>query len=234
MRAGPIVMVAIVLAWVSPMSTVSEAEQPAVASPGLVASLVRRVGATFAAESHGVIAFRSHAVVRTSPHFVRADQVDDAWIVDLDGRAVHIRSGDATGPATTEAGIHQPYDARYTSEYRYAFAPCGECTAGSVAVAYDSDAHDGAHGRGVMVVDERTARVVRVTAQPFVVPRPATAGTLTTTWGATAAGWLPIAADGSFTGRIGPFGGHATLTQAFTGYKRYPDIASAERAGVSP
>jgi hypothetical protein len=103
-----------------------------------------------------------------------------------------------------------------------------------MAVAHDSDAHDAAHSRGVMVVDERTARVMRITAQPFVMPRSATAGTITTTWGATAAGWFPIAADGSFSGHIGPFGGRATLTQAFTAYKRYPDVVSAERAGASP
>ncbi len=176
-----------------------------------------------------MIAFRSHAVVRTSPHFARPDQVDDAWIVDIDGRAVHVRGGDAAGPSATEAMVHQPYDARYVGEYRYALAPCAACAAGSVTVAYDSDAHDAAHGRGVIVVDERTARVVRVTATPFVVPRPASSGTVTTTWGPTAAGWFPVATDGTFSAHFGPFGGHATLTQRYTGYKRYPDVRTAER-----
>lgn len=204
---------------------------PAASTP---ADLVQRAAALFASTSRGVIAFRSHAVVRTSPHFVRPDQVDDALIVDLDGRAVHVRGGDAAGPAATEAAVHQPYDARFVGEYRYTLASCTGCAAGSVAVAYDSDAHDAAHGRGVIVVDARTARVMRVTVQPFVVPKPATAGTITTTWGTTTAGWLPVTADGTFSGHIGPFGGHATLTQAFTEYKRYPDVASAERAVTSP
>jgi hypothetical protein len=52
---------------------------------------------------------------------------------------------------------------------------------------------------------------------------------VTTTWGPTPVGWLPVATDGTFTGRIGPFGGHAVLRQQFTGYKRYPDLAAAER-----
>jgi hypothetical protein len=77
----------------------SAAEPLPSTSAAQAATLVRRVGAVFAEESRGVIAFRSHAIVRTSPHFVRPDQIDDAWIVDLDGRAVHVRSGDATGPA---------------------------------------------------------------------------------------------------------------------------------------
>ena len=100
---------------------------------------------------------------------------------------------------------------------------------GSVAIAYDTDSRDAAHGRGIIVVDEHTARVLRLTVAPFVVPRPASAGTLTTTWGATPAGWFPVATDGTFSAHFGPFGGHATLTQRYTAYKRYPDVASAER-----
>lgn len=207
------------------------APSPAGASVG---PLVRRIGAAYAEESHGVIGFRSHALVQTSPRFVRPDQVDDAWIVDVDGRAVQVRGGVATGPAATGAAVHQPYDARYAGEYRFVSAPCTGCAAGSVAVAYDTDAHDVAHGRGVMVVDERTARVLRMTVTPFVVPRPASTGSLTTTWGGTTAGWFPVATDGTFNGRIGPFPGHATLTQRFTGYKRYSDLASAERDAGTP
>lgn len=204
---------------------------PATSAP---ADIVQRAAALFASASRGVIAFRSHAVVRTSPHFARPDQTDDAVIVDLDGHATSVRGRDAAGPSATEAAIHQPYDVRYLGEYRYAPAPCTGCVPGSIAIAYDTDVHDAAHGRGVMVLDERTARVLRVTAQPFVVPRPATTGTITTTWGTTAAGWFPVSAEGTFSGRIGPFGGHATLTQAFTAYKRYPDVASAERAEAVP
>ena len=217
------------LLLVPAVAAASAAEPPPSTSAVQAATLVRRAGATFADESRGVIAFRSHAVVRTSPRFVRPDQIDDAWVIDLDGRAVHVRGGDAAGPAATEAVVHQPYDARYASEYRYAPTPCTDCAAGTLAVAYDTDAHDAAHGRGLMIIEERTARVLRVTAAPFVVPRPASTGTLTTTWGPTPAGWLPVSADGTFSGHIGPFGGHATLTQRFTGYKRYPDVASAER-----
>jgi len=191
--------------------------------------LVQRAAAVFAATSRGVIAFRSQAVVVTSPHFARPDQIDDVRIVDVDGRAVQVRGGDSGGPAASEAAVHQPYDARYAAEFRYALAPCPGCVAGNVAIAYDTDAHDAAHGRGIIVLDEKTARIVRVIAQPFVVPRPASTGTITTTWGATPAGWLPVAATGTFTGRIGPFGGHATLAQQFTGYRRYPDLATAER-----
>jgi len=216
----------VALLLVSAGAVTSAADSPASTS---AAQLVRRVGAAFAEESRGVIAFRSHALVRTSPRFVRPDQVDDAWIVDLDGRAVQVRGGDATGPAATEAMVHQPYDTRYTGEYRYTLVPCAGCAAGSVAVSYDTDTHDAAHGRGVIVVDERTARVVRVTVAPFVVPRPASGGTLTTTWGPTAAGWFPVATDGTFSAHFGPFGGHATLTQRFTSYKRYPDVRTAER-----
>ena len=214
-------------------ATAYAAAPPPAPSAAQAAELVRRVGAAYAEESRGVIGFRSHAVVRTSPRFIRPDQVEDAWIVDVDGRAARVRGGDATGPAATGAAVHQPYDVRYADEYRYALAPCTGCTAGSIAVAYDTDTHDAAHGRGVIVVDERTARVLRLTAEPYVVPRPATSGMATTTWGPTPAGWFPVATDGTFSGRIGPFGGHAVLTQQFTGYKRYPNVTTAERDGAA-
>jgi hypothetical protein len=219
------VLIALSLA---PVGASAYASPPA-PSAAQAAALVQRVGAAFAEESRGVIGFRSHAVVRTSPHFIRSDQIDDAWIVDVDGRAVRVRGGDATGPAATAAAVHQPYDARYAGEYRYALAPCIGCAAGSVAVAYDTDAHDAAHGRGVIVIEERTARVLRLTAEPYVVPRPASSGMVTTTWGPTPVGWFPVSTDGTFSGHVGPFGGHATLTQQYSGYRRYPDVATAER-----
>jgi hypothetical protein len=229
-RIGALVMLLVV-----PVGASAYAVDPVPSTPpGPVAQLVRRVGAAFAEESRGVIGFRSHAVVQTSPHFVRPDQVDDARIVDVDGRAVRVRGGDAAGPAAIGSAVHQPYDARYAGEYRYSLAACTGCATGSVAVAYDSDDRDAAHGRGLMVVDERSARVLRLTVAPFVVPRPAGSGSLTTTWGTTPAGWFPVATDGTFNGRIGPFGGHATLTQRFTGYKRYPDVATAERDAGTP
>jgi hypothetical protein len=227
-------LVLIALLWVRVGSFAYAADTPPSTSAASAAQLVRRVGAAYADESRGVIGFRSHAVVRTSPRFIRPDQVDDAWIVDIDGRAARVRGGDPTGPAATGAAVHQPYDVRYADEYRYALAPCTGCMAGSIAVVYDTDTHDAAHGRGVIVVDERTARVLRLTAEPYVVPRPATSGTVTTTWGPTPAGWFPVTTDGSFSGHLGPFGGHAVLTQQYTGYKRYPDVATAERDAPAP
>jgi hypothetical protein len=216
------------LLWAAAGSGTDAADLPPASSNVQTAALVRRIGAVFAEESRGVVGFRSHALVQTSPHFARPDQIDEAWVVDVDGRAVNVRGGDAAGPAAAEAAVHQPFDPRYVAEYRFLPAPCTGCAAGSVALAYDTDAHDVAHGHGLIVIDERSARVLRVTVQPFVVPRPARDGTITTTWGSTAAGWLPVAATGTFSGRIGPFGGHATLTQRFTDHKRYADLAAAQ------
>jgi hypothetical protein len=193
------------------------------------AAIVQRAAQTYADQSRGVVAFRTHVTVRSAQRLLPQDQVDDAWFVLEDGRVAR-SGGDPNGPAAAEAAAHQPYDLRYVAEYAFASAPCAGCAAGAVAVAYTGVSHDAQHGRGVLVIDTRTARIIRSTTEPYVVPKPARSGMLVTTWGATDAGWYPIATDGTFVGRVGPFSGRAALTQRFSAYQRYQDVATAERA----
>ena len=190
---------------------------------------MQRVDAVYARETQGVIAFRSHSSLRSSARIVQPDRVGDAHIVLLDGRVARIRGAAANDPAATESAAHQPYDGRYGSEYRLSPAPCADCTAGTVAIAYDALSHDALHAHGIVVIDTGTARVVRTTTIPYVVPAPARSGSLATTWGPTPAGWLPLSTTGTFSGRVGPFSGHATLTQTFDEYIRYANLAAALR-----
>jgi hypothetical protein len=199
------------------------------AAPADAAGVVQRVAEAYAEQSRGVVGFHTHVAVRTVERVVPHDQTDEAWFVYEDGRVVR-SAGDPNGPAAAEAAAHQPYDVRYLGEYAYASAACAGCAAGTVAIAYTGAPHDALHARGVLVIDTRLARIVRSTTQPYVVPRPGRSGSLTTTWGATDAGWFPVATDGTFAGRVGPFSGRATLTQRFSGYKRFHDVAAAERA----
>ncbi|MDB5027763.1 MAG: hypothetical protein JWO66_1452 [Candidatus Eremiobacteraeota bacterium] len=193
-----------------------------------VPDVVARAAAAFADTSHGVIVFRSHAVVNRP---LQRAEVDDAAFVFVDGRKVSSSAANPGGPASAEAVAHQPYDPRYVAEYRYASTACvAPCPSGAIAVSFDAVARDAMHGHGVMVVDPVTAHILRTTTIPYVVPSPARSGTLVTTWGATPAGWFPIATTGTFIGQIGPFRGHATLTQTFTGYARYPSVAAAQKA----
>jgi hypothetical protein len=222
-RARGAIAVAVVALACGPLY--AGAAAPAADAP----AVVHRVAEAFAEQSRGVVGFHTHVAVRTIERVVPHDQADDAWFVYEDGHVVR-SGGDPNGPAAAEAAAHQPYDVRYLSEYTYAPTACVGCAAGTVAIAYVGAPHDALHARGVLVIDTHLARIVRSTTQPYVVPRPGRSGSLTTTWGATDAGWFPVATDGSFAGRIGPFGGRATLTQRFTGYKRFHDVATAERA----
>lgn len=219
----------VVLAIGSASATAAPSPQTAAVSAPDATALIQRVAATFAEQRRGVFGFRSHATVRSAERVLPHDQVEDAWFVFSDGRLVK-SGGTPGGPASAETAAHQPFDARYLGEYRFVPTACVRCAPGAVAIAYDSGAHDAVHGRGQLTIDPQTARILVQTTQPFVVPKPARSGWLTTIWGETPAGWYPLSTSGTFIGRVGPISARATLSQQFSNYRRFVEVGLAERA----
>lgn len=46
-------------------------------------------------------------------------------------------------------------------------------------------------------------------------------------------GWYPVSTVGTFIGRVGPLSARATLAQQFINYRRFAEVALAERALAS-
>jgi len=219
---------ALIGACLTPQAVPARTVRPSLAVTSADATaLARRVADAYAEMTAGVIGLRSESRL-VVPGMGARPSTERAWYVYVDGAVVETGSGDGTIGAM-EAQMHQPYQRRYVNEYSYAFAPCPGCAPGEVAIAYETAAHDVRHGSGTMVVDPTRRRVVRADISQYVVPHPARSGLVSLAWGAIADAWLPLSATGAFVGRVGPFGGTARLTQTFTEYRRYPDVASAER-----
>lgn len=209
-------------------------------------ALARSVAAAYASEIHGVRTFAVTTRTEISGGFVHRTDFSETAYVDQDGVAVRkrvLRSvengkvADAAALAKLSAtvdgplsryGLHSPGDPRMLTEYRYA-AP-RETPAG-VELAFESDAHDQAHGSGTMLLDPARTRILQITFKPNVLPEHATSATLTIDFGTVMEGrWDVVKITRSFAGRYGIFTGRATATSLYELYRPYGTANAAEEA----
>ncbi len=192
-----------------------------VPSPGPTAAadlLMQRIAERYADESRGTIAVRSHSVLIVDAPMNRRTTTADEWYVTNDGdlRASSEKQ-DARRPL-----VHDPVRSPWLAEYQYEIVPCDGCTPGELAIGYTSRSADAYHAHGTLIVDPTAERVVRNTETPYALPWPTRHGVIQITWGQAAIGWFPVAMDGVFDGKVGPFGGTAHFTQRLAPYTRYP------------
>ena len=229
--------------------------QAAVPREGAVPALVMRAASANATSVRGVVGMSRHfsTVLHSGPihHTEESDSgqlmqngafVKIAYhrIVD-DGRAftkAQIAQRDAQTNQDWALGkifFKEPYDRRFIAEYTYDQPKaCTACPPGTLAVNFASSIRDAQHGSGTMWIEATTARVVRLTYVPNVLPPHATFGTVTEFGGNAMSGtWYVVRIEGTYLGRAFMFKGTGTFTGVFDHFRRFSTVAGGMAALTS-
>ncbi|MEO6991863.1 MAG: hypothetical protein ABI346_02885, partial [Candidatus Baltobacteraceae bacterium] len=175
------------------------AQAPAVAVPPIVARAVL----AYAASVKGTIGMERHFSTDVSAGPVRHREESDSGYLMRDGafakiayyrivrdhstfeRAALDKRNAQTNQDWSNGKVFfkEPYDPRFTADYRFGSpSACATCAAGTMAVPFTSQVHDAQHGDGTIWIDA-SARVVKLTYSPKVLPPHASSGTVTETSG---------------------------------------------------
>jgi len=221
---------------------------PLCASSGDSASgLIHRATALYAAEHRGEVGFSRHLVFRLHVGPVTHDVKNEIGVLMRDGAYLKVRyydadlngkADDATelkrqedrANADLAAGrgfFKRPIDPRYTDDYRFTPTACDGCASGEEAFAFTSLVHDAQHGHGSVVIDGTTGRVQRLSYTFERPPEHANSAEAVETFGEGLPGlWTCVRVDETYHGKLGPFGGTATMTYTLDHFKRFAQRGS--------
>ena len=211
---------------------------------------VRDAVKTLAAQRHGALAFQRHYVYdQRAPG--RNELVKSEFdVVRDDGRVVAVKlyrrtkDGDAATPddiAKRQAELDKelpdedyapPIVESALADYTFgAQAPCDNCSDDVVAIPFTSRKRDDDHGDGIVYVDERNHRFVRLRFHPSALPKDADSGEIEITFGRALADlWDVVAEKQTYTGHLLFIHGGATITIVQNGYRRFDSLEAARSA----
>jgi len=215
------------------------------------AAVARRVAETYAAATHGIVAFdvTTHTQLRAGPF--RRDDLEDGAYVAVDGKPVrkrviryldgrHAASSDdlqrlsaKPDPPLTRFGMRLPYLTEGVDAYAFDAPREGD---GGTVIAFRATIRDEAHGDGTMTLDSQY-RPVRVVFHPAKLPpkhegtATVTEATVTVEFGIVATGrWEVTRLVHAFSGRYGPLGARADATTSYDAYRFFPTVELAHAA----
>ncbi len=215
-------------------------------------SIVLRASVTFATGMRGVVGVQRHFTTELqSGPFAHGEQSDSGQLMQ-DGRFAKIayyrivRDDRAFSPSQIQkredetnedwaAGrvfFKEPYDPQYNKDYIFGAPPagCSLCAPGTQAVTFTSPIHDSQHGSGVMYIDT-SARVVKLTYTPYVLPPHASSGSVTEIGGQALNDlWCVVRIDETYQGRAFLLSGRATFRGVFDHFRRFPSLGSGKEA----
>ncbi len=224
MRFQCLVLAAV--AQLAPAASAPEPAQPQTAADAKPEALVRRVSLAYAEEMRGIVGLRTRTELTVDGPMYHRQLPSAPWYVYDDGALV----SSSEAPDARRPLVRDALRPGFLSEYHFGFAPCSECAAGDIAVAYDSPQHDTFHAHGYFVIETATERVLRSVEIPYELPWPTRDGRLEVTWGVAGKSWLPVSVAGTFSGKVGPFRGTARYTQQLSPYEHYPRLGAAVEA----
>ena len=221
------------------------------AEPPGVPEVVQRAEAVFTASMRGVVGLQRHFTTVVNAGIARHSEESESGMLFKDGvfvTAKYYRIVDDNKPfsakqivdrdAQTNQGwvtgkiyFKEPYDPRYTGDYKFAeLAEC-DCGVGMVAVTFSSDVHDAQHGAGTMWIQSATGRVTKLTYTPYILPPHATSGTVTETSGEAMPNmWIVLRIDEVYQGREFLLRGSATFVGTFDHFERFSTLAEGVAA----
>jgi hypothetical protein len=200
-------------------------------------------------QTHGVVGFRS-LLVSSAKTFLGAIQTRvEAGYLAVDGKLVEAKlytvteNGKPLGGALRkrlEDGIQRDVQSPHKSPLRLADATdysynvasdCGGCAAGETRVHFVALVRDRYHDNGDMWVDSMSARPLRMTSAPAILPSLVTANSTTAVFASVDSHMWAVSRQTV----------HATIkrffitadsnsVQSLTGYRRFPDIRLAHAA----
>jgi len=209
--------------------------------------LVRRAIALYEADHRGDLGFSRHLSFKLHVGPMVHDVRNEVGILMRDGAYVKVRyySSETNGRpdgssemqrqedkanADIAAGhgfFKRPVDARYSDDYRFENASCDGCAVGESAFAFTTTVHDRWHGHGTVVIDNATARVVRIAYTYEKPPDHATSADAVETFGEGMQGlWTCTHVEENYHGRMGLIGGTATMTYTLDHFKRFAQLES--------
>jgi hypothetical protein len=213
--------------------------------------LVRRAVAAYESSVHGIIAMRRHFTTSINAGIVKHSEESESALLLRDGAFVTAKyyritqDGKPFGPRQIEdrdketnqkwsAGqvfFKEPYDPRFTADYKFSFATCADCHAGTEAIAFSSATRDAQHGAGTMVMDAATGHVETLTYVPYALPPHATSGRVTETSGhALPDLWYVTHIEETYDGRAFVLKGTGTFNGTFDEFQRYRTVEEGEVA----
>lgn len=224
------------------------AQQPATAQ-----ALVAQAEGFYTAQVRGIIGFQRHFSTLVDAHIVRHTERSDSGFLMKDGVFVKIKyyrvadddkafdrskldgrdSQTNTDWAAGKIFFKEPYDRRFTADYRFAdsSAPCAACPAGTTAVSFASDVHDAQHGAGTMWIEKKSGRVIELTYAAYALPQHATSGSVSESGSqAMPDSWLVTRIVEQYRGHAFVMTGTATFTGTFDHFARFETLEAAETA----
>lgn len=215
-------------------------------------NLVERATAKYAANVRGVIGMQRHfSTVLHSGSIHHTEESDSGLLMNGgsyvkikyyriadDGRAFTLSEIDRRDKQTNQDWtvgkifFKEPYDRRFVRDYQFQEPQaCTACPPGVVAVNFASAVQDTQHGVGTMWIDASSARVVRLTYIPNVLPPHATFGTVTEIGGQAMPNvWYVVRIEGTYKGQAFIVKGTGTFTGTFDHFRRFTTLRAGAKA----
>ena len=212
-----------------------------------IPDVVRRAEAAFNRGVHGVVGMQRHFQTNISAGPVHHSETSESGIVLQDGKELGIRyysivqdgkpfsqsridqRNDQTNRdwAAGKVFFKEPYDPRFIGDYTFAGPEaCADCSQGALSVTFSSDVKDTQHGNGTMLIDEKTARVLRLTYTPNALPPHASSGSVVETTSAVlGSAWYVTRIEQTYHGKALFLSGTGTFTGTFDHFRRYATAA---------
>jgi hypothetical protein len=215
---------------------------------GATRELVARAGALVAKSMEGVTANDRSIDLEIVAGPERQSERNEATVISRDGEpsaivyervvkdrtelsSSDLRARERKENAAFESGktgFRQPYDRRFSADYRFSPSSCPTCLTGNVQIAFRSKLRDDAHGDGSMLVEIASGRVQRVSYEPNVLPSHANNGSVTEIFGEPVAGsWTIVRIESVYSGRVALFKGSAQMTERLFNYRHYDTVSEA-------
>jgi hypothetical protein len=152
--------------------------------------------------------------VRVSSYAINGKPASASDVSSLEQAWEHPNPGDAFAP---------PFDPRYVDAYQYQ-------SGGPSTIDFTSSVHDAGHGSGSFTYDSQE-NVVSYTYKPNVLPPHATSGEVTDRRSEVLPGyWTVTQETQQYKGTYGFFSAAGTVQMEYADFRRFNDLASAERA----
>jgi hypothetical protein len=215
---------------------------------------IRTIVQRFVADNTGVLVSRQNVVYEQVAPGKNVHDEKDFSVLQQDRKTVAVRLHrlvdnrhlESAGElARSQAAVDKQYagtprvDTRYRLPYypesasEYTFSaprPCAGCPPAAMTIAFKSSANDDRHVQGTMTFDQLTSRPTKLEFVPNVLPKPATTGKVTFTYGAyDDGGWGVVRIDEHYSGHMLLTSGTTDRTTILRA-RHYATVEEARRA----